>query len=102
MISIIPKSNDLHFNHPMLELLEGCDRPWSPGLSRMVIASIQRQARGYLSLLANALPRFGFYIPPELVDEFVLGWPEDSAGWDTWIDQFIAVMQFRREMMEVL
>lgn len=100
--SIIPKSNDLHFNHPMLELLEGCVRPWSPDLSRMVIASIQRQARGYLSLLADALPRFGLYIPPELIDEFVLGWPEKSAGWDIWIDQFIAVLQFRREIMEVL
>jgi len=101
-VSITAKSNDFHYKHPMLELLEGSDRPWSPGLSRIVIASVQRQARFYLSLLADALPRFGLYIPPELIDEFVLGWPEDSASWDTWIDQFIAVMQFRREMMEVL
>jgi hypothetical protein len=86
----------------VLALLERYDCPWSAALSRAVIASAKRQAGGAHWQLGRALPGFALRIPPELVDEFASSWPEDLNRWSTWIDQFIELIRFRKEMMEAL
>lgn len=100
--SITSHINELNDANPFLILLEAYLHPWSPGLARTVMASVRRQTGGYHQRLMRALPGFGLRIPPALAEEFTTGWPESSHGWDSWIDQFIALMRFRREMMEVL
>jgi hypothetical protein len=100
--SITPHVNELNDVNPFLILLEAYPHPWSPGLARTVMASVRRQTGGFRERLMRALPRFGLRIPPDLAEEFATGWSESSRAWGTWVDQFIAVMRFRKEMMEVL
>ena len=42
-------------------------------------------------------------VPPAMFDELAKGWPEDVKDWDRWkgnVDEFLAKVQFRRDMLE--
>jgi len=98
----ITKINDLDDNHPMLALLELYDAPWSEPLARTALTSLQRQAGKNHWRLMRALPAFALRVPVTLTETCTNGWPEDSKGWETWIDQFCAALRFRRDMTDAL
>lgn len=100
--SIVKIIKDLNDAHPMLLLLEAYDAPWSETLARTVMMSMQRQAGKPNWRLMRTLPFFGLRIPVSLAEAFIKGWPEDVKGWETWIDQFCAVLRFRRDMTDAL
>jgi hypothetical protein len=100
--SITRAVNELDDQHPLLDLLEKFERPWSDRLAQTVMASVRRQAGGYPWRLMRALPVFALHIPPALADEFAEDWPVTASGWDAWVTPFNAVLRFRKEMMEVL
>lgn len=100
--SIKPILNELKDDSPLLTLLQGYRRPWTPGLARTVIQSAQRQAgKGWR--LAHALPGFAECAPPELASEFGQGWPEEISGvWSLMIEAFLQVLNFRNEIRKSL
>ncbi len=100
--NIKPILNELKDDSPLLTILQGCRRPWTPGLARTVIQSAQRQAgKGWR--LAHALPGFAQYAPPELANEFAQGWPEERSGvWSLMIEEFLQVLNFRNEIKKSL
>jgi hypothetical protein len=100
--SIVKMIKELNDNHSMLALLEAYDVPWSEALSKIVMTSIQRQVGNHHWRLMRALPMFGLRIPVSLTETFVQGWPAEAKGWETWIDQFCAVLRFRRDMTDAL
>lgn len=87
---------------PLLTLLQGYRRPWTPGLARTVIQSAQRQAgKGWR--LSHALPEFAEWIPPGLANEFGQGWPDEISGvWGLAIESFLQVLNFRNEIRKSL
>ncbi|HEU0291853.1 MAG TPA: DUF5691 domain-containing protein [Anaerolineales bacterium] len=100
--SIVKTIKELDDAHPMLGLLEAYEVQWSEPLARTVMASMQRQAgKGHWRLM-RTLPSFGLRIPVSLTETFLKGWPDDSKGWETWLDQFCAVLRFRRDMTDAL
>lgn len=100
--SISPIINEMNDKHPLFDLLEMYPHPWSEKLARTVLGSARRLAGGYHWRLMRALPTFALRVPPILADEFSAGWPEKLAGWETWVDQFIGILRFRREMLDAL
>jgi len=100
--SITPRINELDDRHPLLDLLERYERQWSARLAKTVMASLRRQAGGIHWRLTRALPDFGLRVPVELSGEFTGNWPKEARGWDPYIDQFTAVLSFRREMADAL
>lgn len=100
--SISPLINEINDKHPLFDLLESYPHPWSEKLTRLVLGSVRRQAGSYHWRLMRSLPTFALRMPVSLADEFSTGWPEKLAGWDTWVDQLIGILRFRKEMMEAL
>lgn len=100
--SIVKTIKELNDAHPMFVLLETYDKPWSEPLARTVMASLQRQVGKHHWRLVRLLPSFGLRVPVSLTESFVDDWPQDAKGWETWIDQFCAVLRFRRDMTEAL
>jgi hypothetical protein len=93
---------ELDDNHPLLDLLVLDERPWTANLARTIMASVRRQGGSPRYRLLHSLPGFALRIPPSLADEFATGWPEVTPGWEPWMDQFIATLRFRKEMVEAL
>ena len=100
--SIVKTIKDLGDSHPMLLLLEAYDTSWNEALARTVLAGVQRQAGRNHWRLMRALPAFGLRVPVSLAETFIINWPEDRKGWETWIDHFCAVLRFRRDMTDAL
>lgn len=100
--SIIKTIKDLNDNHPMLALLESYDSAWSESLARTVLSSIQRQAGYHHWRLMRNLPAFAMRVPVSLTETYLKGWPNDAKSWETWIDQFCAILRFRRDMTDAL
>jgi hypothetical protein len=100
--SITHSVREMDDNHPLLDLLITVERPWSANLARTVMGSVLRQASRPRYRLVHALPGFALRIPPSLAGEFATGWPEDTPGWEPWINQFTATLLFRKEMLEAL
>lgn len=104
LVSFTPLVNELDDKNPCLDLLEATPHAWSTKLARTVMGSLRRQAGGAHWRLMRALPGFALRIPPALADEFATGWPaaEKTRGWETWIEQFNTLMNFRKEMVDSL
>jgi hypothetical protein len=98
--SIVRTLNELNDTHPIFALLEAYEAPWSEQLARTVMASVQRQSGQNHWRLMRALPSFGLRVPVSLTEIFTDNWPKDAKGWETWIDQFCAVLRFRHDMTE--
>jgi hypothetical protein len=86
-------------DHPVLAMLEACERPWSAPMAREVVRMAQRQSGGSNYRLAQYLPRFALWIPPDLAGEFSAGWADEPVGaWKAKIDEFLAILNFRRQI----
>jgi Family of unknown function (DUF5691) len=96
------RKEELHNRHPMLLLLEAYETAWSEALARTVMTIAQSQAGKTQGKLMQDLPVFALRIPVSLTETFIKGWPEDTKGWETWIDRFCAVLRFRRDMTDAL
>lgn len=92
-----------------LRLLRSHAGAWGPRLARAVVGRVRatmrrtgRRGTGEwtsAALLREAAPR----VPPPMFDELSRGWPEDAKDWDRWkthVDEFLAKVQFRRDMLE--
>jgi hypothetical protein len=100
--SIKPLLNELKDDSLLLALLQDYRRPWTPGLARTVMQSIQRQV-GKQWRLAHALPGFARFVPLELMDELARGWPDETSGvWGAMIDEFLICLKFRNEIRHSL
>jgi hypothetical protein len=102
--ALTPMLNELNDKHPLLDLLAAYPLPWSAKLARTVMGSLRRQVGGSHWRLMRMLPLFALRIPASMADEFAAGWPslEKMHGWETWIDQFNALMRFRKEMLAAI
>jgi hypothetical protein len=84
----------------LVSLLEKFERPWTVKMARTVVQSAQRQSGEFRNNLPQALPGFARWMPPELADEFSSGWAAEPKGyWPAKIDEFLAILRFRNEMM---
>jgi hypothetical protein len=55
--------------------------------------------------LLSQLGSYARYMDPGLADEAARGWPErtdDNRYWAKMIDEFVALLQFRHEMLKEL
>jgi hypothetical protein len=102
--SITPRLNELDEKHPMLDLLESCPAEWSSKLTRTVMGRLKRLAgKGLNWRLMRALPLFALHIPVALTGECIASWPEGNLhSSETWIEQFNALLAFRREIREAI
>ena len=102
---------DVLDDHAGSQLLRAHDAPWSPRLARAVVdrvrSAIARPSRaagagGYwdtLGLLREAALR----VPATMLAELSRAWPEGAKDWERWkpaVDEFLAKVQFRRDMLE--
>jgi len=99
----------LYGNDSILPLLWQCPAPWSVELSRLVLDGVRRRMASSGSgrdwSLHSAMEQFGRYLPTELLAEATTGWPESAPKWADWrgeVTELLALLQFRREMHEVL
>jgi hypothetical protein len=99
-------------SHPALFILEHHTAPWSARLTRAVLDLARRRRKHQMShtdyfghYLLSQLGTYARYMDPALAEEAAQGWPERTeAGryWDKLIDEFVAEMQFRHEMLKEL
>jgi hypothetical protein len=93
----------------VLHLLRSYAGPWSPRLARAIVDRVRTMVRrpgrgggGYwtgATLLRDAALR----VPPSMLDEMAPGWSDQAKDWDRWkgnVDEFLATLQFRRDMLE--
>lgn len=97
----------LQGDHPALAALTLCHHAWSAGLSRAVLDRVRQSIAGSTSEhpdwhLRNALAHFALRIAPEVADEATSGWPADKPHWAKPVTEFIALLTFRREMLEAI
>jgi hypothetical protein len=89
-------------------LIKSHTGPWSEKLSRALVEKVRSgmRSRGknrpYWTvtwLLKELAPR----VPPAMLGEMSRGWPEGDKEWEQWkgsVDEFLATVQFRKEMLE--
>jgi hypothetical protein len=113
-LKLLPsKSAPFDSTHPAFSLLSHYRYPWSEKLSRVVAAGIQRYftntKNSYDWSLRSALKDFAGYIAPSLVSELSAtlpaAVPQESSWASYWaeaIDEFLALLHFRQEMLKEL
>jgi hypothetical protein len=113
-LKLLPsKSAPFDSTHPAFSLLSHYRYPWSEKLSRVVAAGIQRYftntKNSYDWSLRSALKDFACYIAPSLVSELSAtlpaAVPQESSWASYWaeaIDEFLALLHFRQEMLKEL
>jgi hypothetical protein len=98
----------LRGDHPALLVLDECSHQWSADLTRAVLRGVRGrilEAAGYYPdwQLRNVLKAYALYVPPSLLQEAESGWPVDAKEWPAWetaINDFLRVLQFRHDMLE--
>jgi hypothetical protein len=104
-------SSSLMSNDSMssVTLLQTCQHPWSEALARAFIDGLRLAVADTQNSppywLLSSLKDFARFIPPSMIDELADGWPVDSPNWDYWrntIDNAIALLQFRHDMLQEL
>jgi hypothetical protein len=95
---------------PMLpQLLRAHGGAWSPRLARAVVervrAMVRRAGRGGSGYWTarTVIREAALRVPPAMFEELSKGWPEDAKDWHAWkgnADEFLAKVQFRRDMLE--
>jgi len=96
---------------PVFRLLCRHHNPWSMELSRLFMQAMcrlvenPRMNSSYDWAIAQQMREFARFVPPELVEEFSEGWRSEHANWRHWqkpVDEFLAMLRFRREMRKAL
>jgi hypothetical protein len=96
-------------DHPAYAALRACKHPWSDPFSRAVLGSLRQRlvtATGRYTFdgqTAGVLQQMGLSASPALADEAQAGWAAQSPAWPQWsgpVDALVALLQFRREMLE--
>jgi hypothetical protein len=95
-------------DHPAMGVLSHCRGPWSVELAREMVKAVHTRIRGGATAhqdwtLRSLMKQFALYVPPELLPEIETRWPTDAkdwAGWEKCVNEFLAVLTFRREMLE--
>jgi hypothetical protein len=96
-------------NHPAIDLWPACQHPWSAQMTRACLEKVrQRIPAGSSQSLANyqlhaVLRQAARHVPPALLKEAASGWPTEAKDWGQWqstVDQFLAVVQFRYDMLK--
>lgn len=113
-LKLLPSSTaPFDSKHPAFTLLCNYRYPWSVKLSRAVIEGIQRYlastGNSYDWSLQSALKDFACYVAPSLVPELSASLPTvlaKQSGWASYwgeaIDEFLALLNFRLEMLKEL
>jgi hypothetical protein len=99
-------------SHPALFILDHHTDPWSAQLTRAVLGLARRRSKHQMShtdyfghYLLSQLGTYARYMDPALAGEAAQGWPErteDGRYWAKMIDAFVALLQFRHEMLKEL
>ena len=101
--TIKPLIGELDDKSLLVSLLEKYHRPWTAKMARTVAQSAQRQSGELRISLPQALPGFAPWMPPELTDEFSVGWAGEPKGyWREKINAFLQMMNFRNEIRRSL
>ncbi|MFZ6030353.1 MAG: DUF5691 domain-containing protein [Chloroflexota bacterium] len=98
-----PRTTDPTDGVSLLALLGGYRRPWTDKMARLIVQNARRLAtgrgRGYE--FSHAFPSFALWISPSLAGEFSRGWPDQpGGGWQGRLDEFLALLDFRRQLHE--
>jgi hypothetical protein len=99
-------------NHPALFILEHATHPWSARLTRTVLDLARKRSTQLGSstdyfghYLLSQLGTYARYMDPALAGEAAHGWPERAETYHYWtklIDEFLALLQFRHDMLREL
>ena len=109
VLQMLAGEEGLWKNHAALRVLAEHNDPWSRELSRAVVDGVRTRLRANARTHGNdwqlysALPDYALRIPPSLLSEIEAGWPENSPSaeyWATSIQNFLAVLQFRGDMVQ--
>lgn len=109
VLQLLQDKGGLWQNHAALRVLAEHNAPWSRELSRTVVEGVRARIRENTSTYGNdwqlhsGFPGYALYIPPTLLTEFETGWPEAGERAEYWsapIQQFLAVLQFRGDMVQ--
>jgi hypothetical protein len=96
----------LRHDHPALGVLSACHHPWSVTLTRAVLAHLPRTFQVSAWTIRSLFKEFALYIPPSLVPEverMLSQVPAEVSAQHQWaeaIDEFLAQLQFRYEMLK--
>lgn len=110
-LRLVQGKGRLQGDHPALVLLDEHRTPWSLELSRTVVRAVRARMGeevanyGYDWQLRSAFLEYALRIPPSLLPELESGWPEAGKNAEYWsapIQQFLAVLQFRGDMVQEL
>jgi hypothetical protein len=92
-----------------IQLLRGCQAPWSPELSRAALRHIQGSmtngspSESFWSM-REILGELGQFLSPVIFEEVAAGWPDPLPGsmayWSVQIDRLRTTLQFRHDMLE--
>lgn len=88
-------------------LLHKCQHTWSPELSRVVLDSMRHYLETVIAddwRFSLSLKDFARYITPSLVQEAATlsNVVTEGSFWVNAIDEFLAILQFRHEMLQAL
>ena len=112
-IAIMGLSNTyglLEEGHPVVQLLKLTPQNWQPQLSKIFISNLQswmHNAQSYWSgwHYKAILKKAAYHSDPDLVAQFENNWPREQRVWGFWekeVDEFLAVLRFRKMMIEEL
>jgi hypothetical protein len=101
----------LHDQHPAFWLLRRTEQPWSAALTRKLLASLRarigagtQKGQAFWGV-RSLLKRYALQMPPALYAEAAKGWPTEEKGWGVWekdVEEMLALLQFRRDMLKEL
>ncbi|MCZ7648093.1 MAG: DUF5691 domain-containing protein [Planctomycetota bacterium] len=90
----------------LVGLLQEAPRPWTIGLALEILKTLKTETRGEPNWhMAMAIKTFALALPPEVLAEALNGWPTDGKYWEGWkekVDSFLAMVQFRHDMLKAL
>ncbi len=110
-LKLLQSSSALDSKHPAFSLLYHYRYPWSAELSRAVIDGVRRYLSNtknpYDWSLCSALKDFACYVTPSLIPELSASLaavvPKESSWASYWaeaIDEFLALLNFRQDMLK--
>ena len=101
------QSKLLNFNHPAYILLKHYQMPWSEQVSQLVLLSIRKYIEGDKQCqwgMRSLFQSFALYMEPSVMEAAgeLLAVVEEGSFWQDFVNEFLARLLFRFEMIQEL